>query len=70
MNSMIKDSEKLRKNTESNQGIFEKLKRERYMITKTVMRAKENVRSQEDTSITMDNNKKKLENESKSIQKT
>lgn len=69
MHSLIKESEKLRKNTESDQSSIENLKRERDMITKTVMRARDNVRSQEDTSITMDNNKKKLENEIKKYSK-
>ena len=69
MHSLIKESERLRKNTESDQNLIENLKRERDMITKTVMRARDNVRSQEDTSITMDNNKKKLENEIKKYSK-
>ncbi|OMJ69999.1 hypothetical protein SteCoe_32128 [Stentor coeruleus] len=69
MHSLIKESESLRKNTESDQNLIENLKRERDMITKTVMRARDNVRAQEDTSITMDNNKKKLENEIKKYSK-
>ena len=69
MHTLIKDSEKLRKNTDSDQSLIENLKRERDMIAKTVMRAKDNVMAQEDTSITMDNNKKKLENEIKKYSK-
>lgn len=69
MHNLIKESERLRKNTESDQSLIENLKRERDMITKTVMRARDNVRTQEDTSITMDNNKKKLENEIKKYSK-
>ena len=69
MHSLIKESERLRKNTDSDQSLIENLKRERDMITKTVMRARDNVRSQEEASITMDNNKKKLENEIKKYSK-
>ena len=69
MHSLIKESERLRKGTETDQSLIENLKRERDMITKTVMRARDNVRGQEDVSITMDNNKKKLENEIKKYSK-
>ena len=69
MHALIKESEALRKHTESDQSLIENLKRERDMIAKSVMRARDNVRSQEDTSITMDNNKKKLENEIKKYSK-
>lgn len=69
MHSLIKESEMLRKGTETDQSAIDALKRERDMMAKAVMKARDNVRSQEDTSITMNNNKKKLENEIKKYSK-
>ncbi|CAG9312660.1 unnamed protein product [Blepharisma stoltei] len=69
MHELIKESDALRKATEADQNLIENLKRERDMIMKTIMRARDNIRMQEDTAITMDNNRKKVENEIKKYSK-
>lgn len=69
MHELIKESDALRKATEADQNLIENLKRERDMIMKTIMRARDNIRLQEDTAITMDNNRKKVENEIKKYSK-
>ena len=69
MNLLIRDSEQLFKSTENDSAAIENLKRERDMIMKILFKSKDNIRTQDETVISMNNNKKKLENELKNYTK-
>jgi chromosome segregation ATPase len=60
---LIRESDALRKNTEMDQKSIENMKRERDMVMKSVLRAKDSVKVQDEQIVTQKNNQKKIKNE-------